>query len=164
MNRFVSGALLSAVMVALLLFCLASCAGLWHSMKGTAAPAIGGAGGAAVGSLAGPVGTIAGAGIGAAVGHNVGENADLRAGNLVGGDAVDREWHRAGRTPPPDPWYLTMRGWVWIAAGYFAWRNRSDLMSWWSARGGTAKVTAMLKGVTHSIVGGNVCRRPTRGA
>jgi osmotically inducible lipoprotein OsmB len=70
---------------------LASCAGLWSSVRASAMPAGGAAAGALAGSVVGPAGTVVGAGVGAVVGHSVGENAELREGTLQGEGAGDKE-------------------------------------------------------------------------
>lgn len=153
-TRFAVNGLLVVLVTALL-----GCAGLWQSLKSSAAPAIGGAGGAAVGSLVGPAGTIAGAGIGAALGNGVEENASLRSGETVGDEALEKLWLRgaASAAVSETPWFLRMSTWAWAFAAYIAIRNADTIALvikyLFKKDGPVGNLAMVLRGIGHVAVG-----------
>lgn len=82
--------ILSLLLVALVGF-VYSCSGLWTNLKKAAPAVIGGGIGAGFG---GPVLAAVGAGVGSTIGDNAVENADLKSGDLIGSEALERELKR----------------------------------------------------------------------
>lgn len=145
--------------LAFCLFGLASCQSLWHSMKSAAAPAGGAAGGAALGMTMGPGGAIGGAAVGALVGDGLEENASLRSGETIGEEALDKqaEFWRGRAVKATEAVTLAEQAnealkqavkWGLLAlAGLFLFRNRHNF-----------KELGFVKGLTHALLGGKVCK------
>lgn len=81
--------------IAFLFWSMVGCA-FMKSLRDSGLVAAGGAGGAVIGSTAGPVGTVAGAGLGAATVYSMQENANLKTGETLGREALERELERHG--------------------------------------------------------------------